>query len=71
MASFAEAPPGDAAKGAKIFKTKCVAVERNARTKEGFEEDGGLEGKGKRGWTWNPTMRRSWSRSNRILDRGN
>ncbi len=24
MASFAEAPAGDAAKGAKIFKTKCA-----------------------------------------------
>ena len=27
MASFAEAPPGDVAKGAKIFKTKCVEDE--------------------------------------------
>ncbi|KMZ75218.1 Cytochrome c [Zostera marina] len=38
MASFAEAPPGDAANGAKIFKTKCAqchTVEKGASHKQG------------------------------------
>lgn len=29
MASFSEAPAGDVARGAKIFKTKCVPTNRH------------------------------------------
>ncbi|CAN6584325.1 unnamed protein product [Malus baccata var. baccata] len=38
MASFAEAPPGDAKTGEKIFKTKCAqchTVEKGAGHKQG------------------------------------
>lgn len=32
MASFADAPAGDAAVGEKIFKTKCAQVSKHKRT---------------------------------------
>ena len=39
MASFGDAPAGDAAKGAKIFKTKCAQVRA-----AGPPADAGLQG---------------------------
>ncbi|KAI7836718.1 hypothetical protein COHA_009416 [Chlorella ohadii] len=43
MATFAEAPAGDAAKGAKIFKTKCAQC-HTAASGEGHKQGPNLGG---------------------------